>query len=81
MISSLFKQIFAKRFSIVSAKLSAILLANQIMSSSKVLRSLSQAALSYYRWLFIQNKITVTNLQFNTVFQEQDSTLISLLDP
>lgn len=61
---------------------SVILAANQ-MSSSKVLRSLSQAALSYYRCLFIQNKTVATSLfaiWVNTVFQEQDFMLISLQD-
>lgn len=58
-----------------------ILAANQ-MSSSKVLRSLSQAALSYYRFLFIRTKITVTSLfavPVNTIFQEQGLMLVGLM--
>lgn len=55
------KRALGKKACVLSRWNSVILAANQ-MSSSKVLRSLSQAALSYYRCLFIQNKITVTSL-------------------
>lgn len=67
--------------SLVLSRWNSVILAANQMSSSKVLRSLSQAARSYYRRLFIQNKITGTSLffvQVNTVFQEQGFPLLTL---
>lgn len=75
------KRALAVKKAYVLSRWNSVILAENQMSSSKVLRSLSQAALSYYRWLFIQKKITVTSLftiKVNTLFQEQDFLLISL---